>query len=266
MVSGRSTRPAARRPACWPRGTPAAACSCRRPRPRRRSRTQAAASVSQISWPAAPWCGTKVQRQPHDQRLHRILDVLAGIHCRAPISACPVPSRTNDTCTVLIPFATRPAQPMYCRFTPAVARPAFSCPVSSIAPITRRPRRPAAAAPSRPAAPNRDHAHRREPVPGRVVKSRCVLSGDRSPASLAIVHPFRFGSSLTSADMYLPPAAAPSARSTTARLQQLGPFPAGEPAPILAAAAAFACCPHKHMIVRRLRPCGEPGARPRRKH
>ena len=43
-----------------------------------------------------------------------------AIRCRAPISACPVFSRTSDTCTVLIPFATRPAQPMYWRFTPAV--------------------------------------------------------------------------------------------------------------------------------------------------
>jgi hypothetical protein len=42
----------------------------------------------------------------------------AGIHCRAPASAWPVFSRTQARCTVLSPFATRPAQPMYCRFTP----------------------------------------------------------------------------------------------------------------------------------------------------
>ena len=40
-----------------------------------------------------------------------------------------------------MPFATWPAHPRYWRFTPAVASPAFSCPVSSIAPITRPPRR-----------------------------------------------------------------------------------------------------------------------------
>ena len=36
------------------------------------------------------------------------------------------------------------------------------------------------------------------------LSSRCVLSGARSPACSAIVHPFRLGSSLTSADTYLP--------------------------------------------------------------
>ena len=47
----------------------------------------------------------------------------AGIRCRAPMSAWPVFSRTQDKCTVLMPFATRPAHPMYWRFTPAVAWP-----------------------------------------------------------------------------------------------------------------------------------------------
>ena len=39
-----------------------------------------------------------------------------GIHCRAPISACPALSRTYDRWTVLIPFATLPAHPRYWRF------------------------------------------------------------------------------------------------------------------------------------------------------
>ena len=57
---------------------------------------------------------------------------------------------------MLIPLATSPAHPRYCRFTPAVASPAFSCPVSSIAPITRPPRRfPRRAASSSPATANR---------------------------------------------------------------------------------------------------------------
>ena len=34
-----------------------------------------------------------------------------GIHCRAAISACPASSRTYARCTVVIPLATRPAQP-----------------------------------------------------------------------------------------------------------------------------------------------------------
>jgi len=75
-----------------------------------------------------------------------------GIHCRAPISACPTPCRTYDRCTVLIPLATRPAHPMYCLFTPAVAAPAFSCPVSSSAPTAIPPAlRLRRAAPSSPA-------------------------------------------------------------------------------------------------------------------
>ena len=79
-----------------------------------------------------------------------------GIHWRAPISACPVLSRTQDRWTVLIPLATRPAHPRYWRLTPAVASPAFSCPVSSMAPITRPRRRfPRRAASSSPAAANR---------------------------------------------------------------------------------------------------------------
>src|SRR5580704_124380 len=32
-----------------------------------------------------------------------------GIHCQASIGACPVPARTYDRWTVLIPFATLPA-------------------------------------------------------------------------------------------------------------------------------------------------------------
>jgi hypothetical protein len=35
----------------------------------------------------------------------------AGIHGRAVISACPVPSRTSDKNTVVIPFATLAAHP-----------------------------------------------------------------------------------------------------------------------------------------------------------
>ena len=51
-----------------------------------------------------------------------------AIHCRAPISECPVFSRTSDTGTVLIPFATRSAQPMYWRFIPGGRLAAFSWP------------------------------------------------------------------------------------------------------------------------------------------
>ena len=52
-----------------------------------------------------------------------------------------------------MPFATRPAQPMYCRLTPAVEVPCFSWPVSSSAPTVIRRRRDRDAAASSPAAP-----------------------------------------------------------------------------------------------------------------
>jgi hypothetical protein len=167
----------------------------------------------------------------------------AGIHWRAPISACPVASRTYDRCTVLMPLAIRPAHPMYCRFTPAVAVPCFSCPVSSSAPTLMPPcRRLRRAAASRPATANllisliaavSSQAAR--------FSSRCVRSGEASPACSAIVHPFRFGNSLASAATYLPACSHVSVRakhdfsnsSSSAR------FFRAWPVAILTAAAAF---------------------------
>ena len=80
-----------------------------------------------------------------------------------------------------------------------MAPPAFSCPVSSIAPITSPPRRPRRAACSRPSAANR----RTTLIAAEVSQlawfsSRCVRSGVRSRPCRAILHPFTLGSSLTS--------------------------------------------------------------------
>jgi hypothetical protein len=106
---------------------------------------------------------------------------------------------------VLIPFATRPAQPMYWRFTPAVPLPCFSWPVSSSAPTVIRRRRDRRAASSSPAAAyfltwliaaaSSQQAR---------FSSRCDLPGVWSPACSATDHPFRDGRSLASADTYLP--------------------------------------------------------------
>jgi hypothetical protein len=54
------------------------------------------------TWPLAELqiCG-----QAHAQRLHRILNLGAGIHCREPISARPPCPRTCARCTVLMPLA-----------------------------------------------------------------------------------------------------------------------------------------------------------------
>jgi hypothetical protein len=115
----------------------------------------ASAQMSMASWPLVR--NLRSGGSPMSRDLAGSPMCSAGIHWRAPISACPVFSRTYDRCTVLIPFATRPAHPRYWRFTPQVASPAFSCPVSSIAPITRCPRRrfPRRAASSSPATANR---------------------------------------------------------------------------------------------------------------
>src|ERR1051326_5421866 len=104
-----------------------------------------------------------------------------------------------------MPLATRPAQPMYCRLTPAVELPCFSWPVSSSAPTVILARRQRRAAWSRPAtgclltwliAAISSHEAR--------FSSRCAQSGDRSPACSATDHPFRDGSSLASAFTYFP--------------------------------------------------------------
>src|SRR5712692_1578791 len=142
-----------------------------------------------------------------------------GIHCRAPISACPVFSRTYARCTTLIPFATRPAHPRYCLLTPAVAVPCFSCPVSSSAPAVIPPAlRFRRAAPSSPAT-----ANRRTALIAAIssqdawFSSRCVLSGVWSPACRAMLHPFTRGSPPASAATYLPACSHTSVRAKHGR-------------------------------------------------
>ena len=140
-----------------------------------------------------------------------------------------------------MPFATRPAHPRYWRFTPAVACPAFSCPVSSIAPITIPPRRRAAA--SRPVTANR----RTTLIAAKVSQlawfsSRWVLSGVRSPpcGRTPPIHP---GQPLTSADTYLPACSHGSVRAKHGRSNPSSSsrFRSASPAPILTAAAASDC-------------------------
>jgi hypothetical protein len=143
---------------------------------------------------------------------------------------------------VLMPFATRPAQPMYCRLTPAVQDPCFSWPVSSSAPTAMRLRRQRRTAPSRPAAACfltwliaavSSHEAR--------FSSRCAQSGDRSPQCSAIDQPFRDGSSLASAFTYFPACSHVCVRvkhdlSAPIRADR---SPSAVRAPILAAAAAL---------------------------
>ena len=60
--------------------------------------------------------------------------------------------------------------------------------------------------------------------------SRCVRSGDRSPACSAIVHPFRRGSPLTSAPTYLPACSQASARASRTAAPQAARSVSGRPA------------------------------------
>jgi hypothetical protein len=143
---------------------------------------------------------------------------------------------------VLMPLATRPAQPMYCRLTPAVELPCLAWPVSSSAPTVIRFRRQRRAALSSPAtaclltwliAASSSHDAR--------LSSRCVLPGDRSPHCSPIDQPFRDGKSLASAFRYFPACShvwtrakhdrRPSIRTARSRTARR--------APMLAAAAAL---------------------------
>jgi hypothetical protein len=142
---------------------------------------------------------------------------------------------------VLIPLATLPAHPRYWRLTPQVASPAFSCPVSSIAPITIPPRRPRRAAASSPATANR----RTTLIAAKVSQlawfsSRWVRSGVRSPLRRAMLHPFTRGSSLASADTYLPACSHGCVRAKHGRSRPSSSsrFRSASPAPTLTAAAA----------------------------
>src|SRR5215471_3876444 len=182
----------------------------------------------------------------------------AGIHCRAPISACPVPSRTYARCTVVMPLATLPTHPRYCRLTPAVAPPCLAWLVSSITP-TRSPRRrpPRRAASSRPATAN----PRTTPIAAHV-SQHARFSSRWVPLRRPVSHPLRNrppiplrqltdqGSNVLAR---LQPRLHPP-ETRTQQAQQLTTVPAalGRTYSDGSSRLRF-CCPHKHMIDRRLR-------------
>ena len=143
---------------------------------------------------------------------------------------------------MLIPLATLPTQPRYCRFTPAVRVPALTCPVSSIAPTARPRRRPVLqAASSSPATANRRTTAIAATYPHRAADSRWVLSGARSPTCAAMVQPLRLGIWLITAAAYLPACSHGSVRAKHGRSPSSSSarFRRASAAPILAAAAAF---------------------------
>ena len=111
-----------------------------------------------------------------------------------------------------------------------------------MAPITRPRRRfRRRAASSSPVTANR----RTTPIAAKVsqlawLSSRWVLSGVRSPACRAMLHPLRSGSSLITAAAYLPACSHGSVRAKHGRssCSSSARFRSASPAPILAAAAA----------------------------
>jgi hypothetical protein len=72
------------------------------------------------------------------------------------------------------------------------------------------------------------------------LSSRCIRSGERSPARSASVHPLRFGKSLITAAVYLPACSHGSTRAKHGRSRSSSSprIRRPSPAPILAAAAA----------------------------
>ena len=157
---------------------------------------------------------------------------------------------------MLIPFATRPAQPMYCRFTPAVEPPCFSWPVSSSAPTVIRLRRlPAGRGvqPGRRVLP--DLAHRRGLVPRRPVQQPLGLVR-RPVARLLADRPPVPRRQVADQRVQVLPGLQPRLRPRKARPEQPHqgrPLPQRPPCPYPGISSRLVfICHHKHMIPRRL--------------
>ena len=198
----------------------------------------------------------QVQRQPRDQGLDRVGDLL-GRDPLAGADQC-VPGAFPHVGQVhgVDPVRHLPAHPRYWRLTPAVAWPAFSCPVSSIAPITIPPRRlPRRAAASSPPTANR----RTTPIAAQVSQtawfsSRCVRSGvcprhagrcsTHSPGAARWPAPIR---------TCRPAVTARSGQNTTAAAPAAHPFPQRQRGAYADRSGRLGSCTrHTGMITRRL--------------
>jgi hypothetical protein len=157
---------------------------------------------------------------------------------------------------VLTPFATRPAQPVYWLFMPAVEVPCFSWPVSSSAPTAIRFRRERRAAASSPAAAYLltwliAAASSREARFG----SRCILAGRPVPGLLgdrpAVPRRQAAGRRVDVLARLQPGLRPREARPEQPR--QGRPFPRRPPCPCPCDSSRLVfICPHEHMIPRRL--------------
>jgi hypothetical protein len=182
----------------------------------------------------------------------------AGIHSRAPISACPVPSGTYARCTVLISLATVPAQPRYCRCTPGGA----ACGLELAGFVDRADGQ--AAPPPGPAGgliqPGYGepayHRHRRgrvpdraaEQPPGLIRRAICYLRGDGPPVAPGDLAHHRGG-----VPARLQPRLGPR-QAWPQQFQQLSAFPARQRGAYAGGSSRRRpCCPHQRMTGRRLR-------------
>ena len=176
----------------------------------------------------------QVQRQPHDQGLHRVLDVLAGD---------PLPG-ADQRVPGLLPHVGQvhrvdpvrhPARaPHVLALDPRGGLAGLFLPGLVDRPDHQAARAAVRAGPPPPARPPRTGAprsSRRSVSQLAWFSSRWVLSGVRSPACRAMLHPFRSGSSLITAAHVLArlqPRLRPG-KTRPQQRQQLSPFPQRQP-------------------------------------
>ena len=227
-----------------PRSARAAWCSCRTPRPRSRNRPDPVGGGvgADVDGQLPLGAEHQIRGRPMSRDFTGSSICSRGIRWRAPISACPAP----------LPHVGQVHRGDAVRHLPRApqvvaldARRGLARPFPGRSRRSRRsPARSAArAAPPRPGRRPRTGAPRssRRRCPssrGSAAAGSCPASGPRP--CRAMLHPFTRGSSLASADTYLPACSHGSVRAKHGRSSASSSFRfrSASPAPILTAAAA----------------------------
>jgi hypothetical protein len=196
--------------------------------------------MSMASWPSVR--KARSSGSPMTRDLTGSAMCSAGIHWRAPISACPVPLPHVGQVHGVDAVGHLPRASQVLAFDPASGLVGLF-----LTGLIDRPDHQAAAAPAAPGCflqPGHrkpaHHGHRGEGIPARVVQQPLRGSGVRSPPRRAMLHPFTRGSSPTSADTYLPACSHGSVRAKhgRSRPRSSSRFRSASPAPMLTGAAA----------------------------